>query len=215
VEVYNSEEEQLEAVKRWWKANGSSAVIGSIMGIVLILGWQFWQKHQHGQAEQASSLYAQMQLAVDKEQHQSALKIAEQMHSKFGGTAYSTYTSLFEAKVNVQLGKLDVAQQILEKLVKSKNEGVNDVANIRLIRLLLTTGQYEQGLQRIASVDSAKSASFSANYDELTGDLYVALDRLGEARTAYQTAIREGASSPLLQFKLDDITASETLNTLN
>ena len=61
----------------------------------------------------------------------------------------------------------------------------------------------------IAETDASAMQGFTASYEELKGDLYVALNRVDEARTAYQNALREGAQSPLLQFKLDDITAPE------
>jgi predicted negative regulator of RcsB-dependent stress response len=72
---------------------------------------------------------------------------------------------------------------------------------------MLATGQYEQGLKFISEVDPASSKGFAASYDELEGDLYVAMDRLDEARTAYQNAIRTGQATALTQFKLDDIAA--------
>jgi predicted negative regulator of RcsB-dependent stress response len=37
----------------------------------------------------------------------------------------------------------------------------------------------------------------------------VALDRLDEARTSYQKALKNGYQSPLLQLKIDDLTAPE------
>ena len=103
------------------------------------------------------------------------------------------------------------AKKILEAQIKTGDKTLQNVARIALIRLMLATEEYEKGLQLIAEIDPASSKSFNASYEELTGDLYVALDRLGEARTAYQNAIREGASSALVQFKLDDIAAPETL----
>jgi len=68
-------------------------------------------------------------------------------------------------------------------------------------------------LQLINDVDAEAGSSFSGNYDELVGDLYVALDRLDEARTSYQNALRNGHQSPLLQFKIDDLTAQEKVET--
>jgi predicted negative regulator of RcsB-dependent stress response len=79
---------------------------------------------------------------------------------------------------------------------------------LRLIQLLLETKQYEQGLKLIAEVDPSKAEGFSANYDELQGDLYLGLERYDEARNAYQSAIRSGQATPLVQFKLDDLTTS-------
>ena len=74
---------------------------------------------------------------------------------------------------------------------------------------MLAHKEYEQGLELINKIDPASSASYSSNYDELVGDLYVALNRLDQARTSYQTALRNGSKSPLLQLKIDDLTAPE------
>ena len=41
------------------------------------------------------------------------------------------------------------------------------------------------------------------------GDLYVALDRLDQARSSYQKAIESGYRSPLLQIKIDDLTTPQ------
>ena len=81
--------------------------------------------------------------------------------------------------------------------------------------MLLATGDYEQGLALINSVDPSTSNSFSGNYDELVGDLYVALDRLDQARSSYQKALESGYSSALLQTKIDDLTAPEKVAVQN
>jgi len=85
------------------------------------------------------------------------------------------------------------------------NEEFKHIARLRLLQVLLALGQYEQGLQIIAEIDPAKTEGFSASYDELQGDLYVAMGRQDEARNAYQSALRNDQANPLLQFKLDDL----------
>ncbi len=41
-----SEEEQLEALKRWLSENGTSTVVGVVLAISGYLGWGFWQDKQ-------------------------------------------------------------------------------------------------------------------------------------------------------------------------
>ena len=94
-------------------------------------------------------------------------------------------------------------------MTASSNNELSNIAKIRLVRLMLATGEYEKGLELINNVDPATSASFSGNYDELVGDLYVALDRLDQARSSYQKAIESGYRSPLLQIKIDDLTTPQ------
>jgi len=228
VEIYDTEEEQVEALKRWWKENSTSTIVGLVMGIIIILGWGYWQDHKKAQAAQASATYDQLLKALDGDKKDSvavtapgnpaalppsmeAEKLAERLQQQFKGSEYAAFSALFEAKLKAQQGDLTVAKEILKTVVAEPNKQLSNIARIRLVRLMLATGEYEQGLQLINEVDAKATASYSANYDELVGDLYVALDRLDEARTSYQNALRNGQPSPLLQFKIDDLTAQEKL----
>jgi len=211
VAIYDTEEEQVEALKGWWKENGRSLIIGAILGVGLILGWNYWQKHQQGQALKASALYSQLLVFADQEKDDETTKIAAQLIEQFPRSSYAKYATLMQAKLKVDAGDLASAKIILETILKQKDIELKNVARIRLVRLMLATKEYEKGLQLISEVDPANTESFSANYDELTGDLYVALNRLGEARTAYKNAVRSTQGSPLLQMKLDDITAAEII----
>ncbi len=209
MEIYDTEEEQLEAVKRWWKENGQATIIGLVMGIALILGWNYWQEHKKAQAVQASSLYSELLQATASNNLESAEKIAERIQQQHPKTEYAAYSGLLQAKIKVQQGDLAKAETILASIASGSNKELSNIANIRHVHLMMANGQYEQALQLINSIDPASSASYAGNYDELVGDLYVALDRLDLARSSYQKALESGYRSPLLQLKIDDLTASE------
>jgi predicted negative regulator of RcsB-dependent stress response len=214
VEIYDTEEEQVAAIKRWWKENGASTIIGIAVGVIIIGGWNFWQSYTQDKAKQASALYEEVLASVSNEKTESVEKITERITEQYGSTAYATYAALLLAKTKVQQGDVESAKSIFEKQMKVADSAeLRNVARIRLVKLMLATDENEKGLQTIAEVDQSSSQGFSASYDELTGDLYLALGRLGEARTAYQSALRAGSNSPLLQFKLDDITAAEIIET--
>jgi len=140
--------------------------------------------------------------------------VANQLKTQFNSTEYATYSMLMQAKTKVEAGDLAGAKALLESLANQSND-LSQLAKLRLVRLYLATGEFEKGLQLVGQVDPKKAAGFEGNYDELVGDLYIALDRIDEARTAYEKAIREGYNSPLLQFKLDDLTAPEKLESTN
>ncbi len=212
MEIYETEEEQLDAVKRWWKENGQSTIIGLVLGVAIILGWNYWQDHKKAQTEQASALYGQLIVAVGADKKDSAEKLVERIQSEYPKTKYAAYSNLLLAKLKVQQGDLPKAQALLKGIAAGTDKELSNVAKIRLVRLMLASGEYEQGLQLINDVDPATSSSFSGNYDELVGDLYVALDSLDQARTAYQKALENGYKSPLLQFKIDDLTSPEKVD---
>ncbi len=209
MEIYDTEEEQIAALKRWWADNGKSTITGIVLGITCIIAWNFWQSYKTEQGHGASTMYEELLGAVNGDKLESAEKLAETLQQKYASTAYAQYAALMRAKIKVKAGDIDAAKAILSQLAKEANSEISHVATIRLVRLMLATGEYELGLQKIAEVDQSTAQDFSGSYDELTGDLYVALDRIAEARTAYQKALRSGHVSPLLQFKIDDLTSAE------
>ena len=41
IEGYETEEQQVEAIKKWWKANGNTLIIGAVVGLAGLWGWRF------------------------------------------------------------------------------------------------------------------------------------------------------------------------------
>lgn len=205
--IYDTEEEQVEALQRWWKANAVAVITGIAVGLCLILAGNFWKSYQQDNRLKASSIYAQLLDADSKDQPEQIEKLGKDLAVQYSSTAYANYATLFEAKAKVQQGDIAAAKTLLQKLITNADDDLKNVARIRLVSLMLATGEYEQGLKLIAETNAASMQGFNSNYEELKGDLYVALDRIDEARTAYENALRDGAQSPLLQFKLDDLTA--------
>lgn len=212
MEFYDSEEAQIAALKDWWKANGQSAMIGLAVGIAIILGWNFWQDYQKDRAKQASVAYSEMLKLWDAEKLDSVVKSAERIMLEFKDSDYASYSGLLAAKAKVQQNDLAGAKKLLETVAAEADKGLANIAKIRLIRLMMANKEFEQALKFINGIDPAKTNNFSAEYDELVGDLYVALDRPDQARTSYQSAVKGGLeSSPMLQMKLDDLTAPEKI----
>lgn len=209
--IYDTEEEQLDQLKKWWASNNSALIAGVIGSIVLVAGFNAWQGHQLEQRSQASDLYQNLLDASATNNTESVEALAGKLSNEYGKTAYSHYAALELAKIKVAKGEIDAAKAIFEKEIRNADSELQHLSRLRLIQLLLETKQYEQGLKLIAEVDLSKAEGFSANYDELQGDLYLGLERYDEARNAYQSAIRSGQATPLVQFKLDDLTASTLL----
>jgi len=212
MEIYDTEEEQVEALKRWWKENGTSTLIGIALAIAVILGWDYWQSYKQEQALKASALYDQLLKRSAAGNDDDVAKIAAQLQQKYASTAYADYAQLFLDKSQVAKNELAEAETTLDKLMKTADTEISNLARIRLVRVKLASKKYEEGLQLIAAADPETTKGFTGIYDELTGDLYVGLGRLAEARTAYTSALRSGTYSPFIQFKLDDITAADIVS---
>jgi predicted negative regulator of RcsB-dependent stress response len=214
MELYETEEQQVEALQKWWKENSTSTMVGLGIALATIVGWNYWLDYTKDQNGKASAVYDQLFKEATGNKTTQVDTIAGKLKTDFGATEYAAYSVLMQAKTKVETGDTQGAKELLQGLANQSND-LSQLAKLRLVRLYLATGEFEKGLQLIGQIDQKNIAGFEGNYDELVGDLYVALDRLDEARTSYEKAIREGYQSPLLQFKLDDLTAPEKLESTN
>jgi len=60
VDVYSTEEQQIEAIKKWWQTNGNSVLIGIVLAIAAVFGYHSWTQSQQENSEAAAVLYGQV-----------------------------------------------------------------------------------------------------------------------------------------------------------
>lgn len=210
MKIYETEELQVVAIKRWWQANGTATILGIIAGIIFVGGWNLWQTRQQNTYLQASDLYQTLLVSINNNNIRAISNISKKIIDNYGSTAYASYAALLWAKTKVQQNDLKAAKKILVKQMRTTDsDELKNISRLRLARLMQATGDIEQALQLIAETSNSNTTGFDASYNELKGDLYVALDRLYEARTAYESALRTGNNSVLLQFKLNDISIAK------
>ena len=208
METYLTEEERVEALQRWWKENKSSLFMGLAMGLLIIIGWKYWQGHQQAQREQASLTYHLMGRAIAAKQPEEAVKMGQQLIESYPSTTYAEFARISLAKLKVEAGDLEAAKLRLEEEVKQgHDETLKELARLRLARVLLARGEADAGIVLLQGTQST-AGKFSALFEEGRGDLLIAAKRPEEARTAYQKAKELGNRSPLLDLKIHDLPAA-------
>ncbi len=206
METYLTEEERLEALQRWWKENRQSLVLGVLLGVAIIIGWNMWQGNVRSQNEQASNLYLQMLKASETKQTESAINLGERVVATYPSTAYADYARLLLAKLKVESGDLSGAKAVLEEtLAKTEDENIKHIARLRLGQVMLASGETGSALNLLEPLTVEQMGKFAGLYQELKGDLYAAAGRPDQARKAYQAAKAFGETSPLLELKLNDL----------
>ncbi len=206
MEVYLSDEERVEALKKWWQTNGRSVVTGLALGLAILAGWNAWQNAQKQKAEEASGLYQQLLKAVDAKQAEPALKLSERLIQQHQGTAYATYATLFEAKLKVDAGDLAGAKKVLSDLLAaSKDDNIKHLARLRLGRVMLALGEFDPALKLLEPLKPRDMGKYEKLYEELKGDLYAAEQRTSEAQAAYERAKQLGDAAPLLDMKINNL----------
>ncbi len=205
-----TEDEELAVIRDWWQRNGKPLLTGGALALVVVFGWQAWQKHQLAEAQGASVLYQQLlETSLVADGQADVGKVAElagKLKTEFSGSHYAQYASLLLAKVAVEAGKLDDARTELQAVLdKPVDATLGELARQRLARVLAAQGKTEDALKLLAGdADQA----FVASREELKGDLLVKLERSDEALQAYEkakAALTAEAAVGGLQIKIDDL----------
>ena len=210
----HTEEEQIALIKEWWQRNGKPVMVGAALALVIVFGWKAWQKNQANQAESSSVLYQQlMEAALVPSEQVDAQKVAQlltQLKAVNEDNAYAQYGRLLAVKVAVDGNQLDEAALALQEILdKPANATLEELARQRLARVLLAQEQAEQALKLL---EGNALPAFVATREELRGDTLVMLERLAEARTAYeqaQKALSADAAAGSLLLKLDNLSEKD------
>ena len=185
---YETEEQQVEALKKWWKANGSSIIIGVLVGVLGLFGWRYYVDQNHVNAVQASDLYMQLVQSVAMNTvDDKTIDINNQLINDFADTPYAALSSLVLANSEYEKDNVDGAVAQLELAIKhASDENINQIASLRLASVYIEQEKYELAS---ALLKMPHDTAFKARYEELRGDLYLAEGDIVKARTAYDKAI--------------------------
>ncbi len=207
METYDSEQEQVEAIKKWWKENGRSVIAGLVIGLGGMVGWKAWVAYQESQAVGASTAYDQLVQIVDSDREEEARQHGDRLVQTYPRSTYAALSALLLARVSMAQGDTEDARHYLQWVIDNASfSQLSQVATLRLARLLLQDGNPDAALSLLTE---NSPVGLEAAYEETRGDILVAKGDLSGARTAYAHALSSlsvGSSSrDLLQMKLDDL----------
>ena len=212
-----TEEEQIEALKRWWDENGKQVVLAIVLTVGGYFGWQAWTDHLDDQTAAASLVYQEMlnnlgdavtadTLATDKQAEISQL--ADTLKQDYSNTQYAFYAALIKAKLAVESTDLSAASVELQWAMDNAHDSVSEnIARLRLARVEAAAGNLDAALQLVQGVDAGELKSA---FDEAKGDFYQQQGNAGAAYTAYEAAMMgidagNSSASQLLQLKISQV----------
>ncbi len=187
-EEYQTEDEQIDAIKRWWKENGKSIFLGLILGVGGIGGYRYWQSSVAEQAQLASEHFQEV-VALSKDKKEKFLARVNEVTSKHAGESYADFSAFVAAKKLVDEKDFKAARKQLEWVIaNSKYTSFIHIARIRLVKVLLQLNEPQAALDLIKDV---KSSGFESAYAELRGDIYASLNMNTKAKAEYQVALNK------------------------
>jgi len=209
VEGYVSEQEQVEVLKKWWRENGSSVILGIAVGLAGLGGWRYWETRTQNVAMQASSAYEQLLGEVQKNDNKAAIAQGEAIVSNFASTPYAGLAALEIARIKVENGDATAARAHLQWVMdNAKTSQMQRIGRLRLARVLLAGGDTDGALSLLRA--DPEPGAFDSEYQEVMGDIYQAKGDVEQARSAYTKAQEmldptETQRAAILQMKVADL----------
>lgn len=215
VDEYLSEREQAEQLRSWLRTNWIWLVSGVALALGGYYGLRWWEARQATRSIEAGTRFAAMLDALGSGRREEGLRMAGEVTGAYADTPYADQATLVLARLDVDAGNLAAAETKLAGVAKdSKDPELRTVAGLRLVRVQLAQGRYDDAL---ASLDSVATPSLDARVLDLRGDVMLArgdrraaLDhwRKAEATVAADPEGGGQVDAELLRLKIAELGAA-------
>ena len=207
-----TDQQQADLVRRWWKENGAFVIVGLFVGVGGLFGWQQWQSYTLQRAEKASAVYEELLNSVRGDRINEAGEYLGLLIDDYSATPYVDQARLAMAKVHMDRNMPDAAANELQNVIdETEDVQLGHIARLRLVRIRLHQGEFETAL---AILQEPELSAFTPRYQNVRGDVYFAMGRLGDARDEYQKSLDSAEPGVInrayVQAKLDNLGLSGT-----
>ncbi|WP_085298967.1 YfgM family protein [Cognaticolwellia mytili] len=204
MDIHQTEEQQVEAIKGFWKDNGNAIIAGLAIGFAGFIGLNYYNDHKLQLEVNTSEAYQVMLDAAAKD-NASLEASGKAFITENNDSSYTMLTAIALAKEAAEKQNWAQAETYLAMAIdKSVDDSIKAIATVRLARVQLQLEKYDEAL---ATLSVTLPTAFSAGVEEVKGDIYFKQGKTELARNAYQVAI-DGAgegTNPALQMKFDDL----------
>lgn len=203
-----SEKEQIEEMRAWWSEYGKVVIAGIVIGIAGIIGFNKYNANNLVSQLAASELYESLVGHVVDGDLDEAEIVADDLAANYADTAYAAQSKLALARLYMDQNRdQDAADALRELLAMGADEGLENIARLRLASVLLYQDKAQEAVDLFEDVDAP---SFSALTNVVLGDAYAALGDYQKAADAYNRALVDPSPNPtvnpaLVQMKLTDL----------
>jgi predicted negative regulator of RcsB-dependent stress response len=207
MDINATEEQQLEAIKGWWKENASSIITGLLLGLALLFGAKSWFAYKDRKAEEASNIYASLMSSLAHGDETLVNDRAGILITDYSSSPYATLAALALAKEKLAQNEPQAAHAQLQwALDRTGSATMKELVRLRLARVMLAQGNPDGAEALLAQ--SPPDGAFAPLYTELKGDIYAARGAVGDARAQYEAALAamppESAERQLVQLKYEN-----------
>lgn len=204
MEVYSNDNEQVDALRRFFANNGKALAVGVVIGIAALGGWRYWASHQESSAKAVSAQYQQLTSAMRADKPQTLEAVSN--FANENSNTYGALASMDVAKQYVDSNQLDkAATQLQNGLKDTKDANLQAVINLRLARIQLQQNQADAALK---TLDGVKGDGWTAIVADIRGEALLSKGDKQGARDAWSKGVESDASPALkqmMQMKMNNL----------
>jgi predicted negative regulator of RcsB-dependent stress response len=210
-----TDEQQAAIARNWLRENGSYIFGGILLAVGGLFGWTQWQGYEAAQAERASALYEEIALAVRSGRAMQADELLFDLDRQYADSPYVDQARFILAKSYMERNDFDAAAENLAAIVANTgHDEMRHIATLRLARVRVQQRQLDEALEVVGDLEP--DSAFAAQYANVRGDIFYAMERVDAARSAYELALASDEQPSVIdrvfvQAKLDSLGVADPM----
>lgn len=204
-----TEEQQIEEIKDWWKEHGRTVVAGVVLGLGTVIGWTSWRNYQESTAEELSARYQTIVTAAAVPDYGQVRELTDELIADHPQSSYAALSALIGAHAAYAGDDGTTAERLLTWAIDNATAfDIANVARLRLSKIAAEKGEFDRALSLL---DAVGEEDFDALRLEARGDVLSAKSDPAAAKAAFDEALKvediQGDARRRIQLKLDGLTA--------
>jgi len=204
-----TEEQQLEEIRHWWKEHGRTVIAGVVLGLGTVIGWTSWRNYQESTAEQLSARYESIVAAAAVPDYEQVRDLTNELIADYPQSSYAALSALVGAHAAYSSDDATTVERLLNWAIDNATSfDVAHVARLRLAKIVTEKGEFDRALLLL---DDVSAEDFTALRLEARGDVLAVKNDGPAAKIAYGEALKvetlEGNARVRIQLKLDELAA--------
>ena len=180
------EQEQLDAIKSFWKQYGNLITWTLVLALGAFAAWNGWNWYQRDQGVKAGAMFDELDRSVQAGDVDRSAKIFADLQARYPAAKWTVQGGLMLARLQIDKGQADAATAVLRWLgEKSDDEGLRALAALRLAGLELDAKRWDEALK---ALEAANVKGFEALTADRRGDVLLAQGKPQQAADAFLLA---------------------------
>ncbi len=188
---FETEEEQVEAIKSWWKKNGTSLLTAILVVVVAVSGWRYWQNSQFVASANASATFEVLQDRSLQGNFGDVAREALKLMNENPESPYATAAALLHAKYDLEKGEIEQAKTNLQWAIDhAPSAEMKAIAQVRMARLLAQQTKFDDAQSLLSNIQrGGDDSALAADIDYLQGLIALSKQELQQAQAAFQSVM--------------------------